>query len=157
WDCNLEDKPSPGGRLHPRHADMRDDIRTMHTLRLGFREISGFSEEDAKIIESVRGRGFDSVRDLWLRTRLNPAGLERLAEAVAFAAPALSRRDALWSVRALQRSGDKDALPLFKRVAMPELEPDIALPPMLPGQQVIEDYRHMHLSLKAHPVSFLRP
>ncbi len=39
---------------------------------------------------------------------------------------------------------------------MPELEPDVALPPMLPGEQVIEDYRHLHLSLKAHPVSFLR-
>jgi DNA polymerase III alpha subunit len=39
---------------------------------------------------------------------------------------------------------------------MPELEPDAGLPPMLPGEQVIEDYRHLHLSLKAHPVSFLR-
>ena len=49
---------------------MREDIRTTHALRLGFRQISGFSEDDAKIIESVRGEGFDSVRDLWLRTRL---------------------------------------------------------------------------------------
>jgi DNA polymerase III alpha subunit len=39
---------------------------------------------------------------------------------------------------------------------MPELEPDAHLPPMPPGQQVVEDYRHLHLSLKAHPVSFLR-
>ena len=39
---------------------------------------------------------------------------------------------------------------------MPELEPDAALPPMPPGEQVVEDYRHLHLSLKAHPVSFLR-
>ena len=30
------------------------------------------------------------------------------------------------------------------------------MPPMLPGEQVIEDYRHLRLSLKAHPVSFLR-
>ena len=62
----------------------------------------------------------------------------------------------LWAVRALQRAGDKDDLPLFARVAMPELEPDAALPPMPPGEQVVEDYRHLHLSLKAHPVSFLR-
>jgi DNA polymerase III alpha subunit len=68
----------------------------------------------------------------------------------------LSRRDALWAVRALQRTGDKDDLPLFRRVAMPELEPDVALPPMPPGEHVVEDYRHLHLSLKAHPVSFLR-
>jgi DNA polymerase III alpha subunit len=39
---------------------------------------------------------------------------------------------------------------------MPELEPDAALPPMPPGQQVVEDYRHLHLSLRAHPISFLR-
>lgn len=143
-------------KLHPRHASMKDDIRSTHALRLGFRQISGFSEEQGLRIESVRGRGFDSVRDLWLRTRLAPAALERLANADAFGSLGLTRRDALWAVRALQRTGDKDDLPLFRRVAMPELEPDAALPPMPPGEQVVEDYRHLHLSLKAHPVSFLR-
>lgn len=39
---------------------------------------------------------------------------------------------------------------------MTEIEPDAHLPSMPPGQQVVEDYRHLHLSLKAHPVSFLR-
>ena len=112
--------------MHRRHAEMRDDIRTRCALRLGFRQISGFSEQDAKTIESVRGEGFDSVRDLWLRTRLHPAALEKLAEADAFRSLGLSRRDALWAVQALQRSGDKDDLPLFERVAMPELEPDAA-------------------------------
>jgi error-prone DNA polymerase len=142
--------------IHPRHASMQDDIRTTHVLRLGFRQISGFSEEHGLRIESVRGRGFDSVRDLWLRTRLPPAALERLANADAFGSLGLTRRDALWAVRALQRAGDKDDLPLFRRVAMPALEPDVALPAMPPGEQVVEDYRHLHLSLKAHPVSFLR-
>jgi error-prone DNA polymerase len=56
----------------------------------------------------------------------------------------------------LQRAGDKDDLPLFARVKMPGLEPDIALPPMRLGEQVVEDYRRLHLSLKAHPVAFLR-
>jgi error-prone DNA polymerase len=156
WDCALEDGPRAAERVHPRHAGMRADIRSKFALRLGFREISGFSEADAKTIESVRGRGFDSVRDLWLRTRLKPAALERLAEADTFRSLGLDRRAALWAVRALERAGDKDNLPLFRRVAMPELEPEIALPPMLPGEHVIEDYRHLHLSLKAHPVSFLR-
>ena len=59
-------------------------------------------------------------------------------------------------MKALRRAGDKDDLPLFARAAMPELEPDVHLPSMPPGEQVIEDYRHLHLSLKAHPVSFLR-
>ena len=42
-------------------------------MRLGFRQVSGFAEDHALRIESVRGRGFDSVRDLWLRTKLPPA------------------------------------------------------------------------------------
>jgi len=160
WDCSLE----PGARssadarvrLHRRHADMMSDIHTTNAIRLGFRQISGFSEDDGRQIESVRGLGFDSVRDLWLRTGLHISSLERLAAADAFHSLGLDRRDALWAVRALQRSGDKDDLPLFARVKMPELEPDAALPPMLRGEHVVEDYRHLHLSLKAHPVSFLR-
>ncbi len=153
-------RPLPPARetkkLHPRHAAMAEDIRSTHAMRLGLRQISGFSEAHGRKIESVRGEGFDSVRDLWLRTRLPPAALERLAEADAFRSLGLARRDALWAVRALQRSGDKDDLPLFARVAMPELEPDADLPPMPLGEEVIEDYRHLRLSLKAHPVSFLR-
>ena len=143
-------------RLHPRHADMKDDIFSTHAVRLGFRQVSGLSAAHAVKIESVRGGGFDSVRDLWLRTSLPPAALEKLAKADAFRSLGLTRRDALWAVRALQRTGDKDDLPLFRRVKMPELEPDALLPPMPPGEQVIEDYRHLSLSLKAHPLSFLR-
>jgi error-prone DNA polymerase len=125
-------------------------------MRLGFRQISGFSEDWARKIEAARGAGFDSVRDLWLRTGLPPKALERLAHADAFRSLGLSRRDALWAVKALRRSGDKDDLPLFAHAAMTEIEPDVGLPSMPPGQQVIEDYRHLHLSLRAHPVSFLR-
>jgi error-prone DNA polymerase len=168
WDCGLEAEdrgdanPCPQAgegkkrNLHPRHADMRNDIRSTHALRLGLRQISGLSEKDAHIIESLRAGGFDSVRDLWLRTRLKPSVLERLAAADAFQSLGLDRRDALWAVRALQRSGDKDDLPLLARVSMAELEPDADLPPMPPGQQVVEDYRSLSLSLKAHPVSLLR-
>ena len=156
WDCSLEPGPPAAEHLHPRHAGMQADILAKKALRLGFRQISGLSEAHGLRIESARGTGFDSVRDLWLRTRLPPAALERLAAADAFQSLGLDRRDALWAVRALQRSGDKDDLPLFARVSMSELEPDSALPPMPPGQEVIEDYRHLHLSLKAHPVSFLR-
>ena len=155
WDCAIE-AGSVSGRLHPRHHVMKHDIRSTHALRLGLRQIGGFSEDWANTIESVRGRGFDSVRDLWLRTHLPPKALETLAHADAFNSLGLSRRDALWAVKALRRAGDKDDLPLFARAAMPELEPDAHLPSMPPGEQVIEDYRHLHLSLKAHPVSFLR-
>ncbi len=157
WDCSLESGFSaPQGRLHSRHASTSGDILTACAVRLGLRQIDGFSEDWAKTIESVRGRGFDSVRDLWLRTHLPPKALEILAHADAFNSLGLSRRDALWAVKALRRAGDKDDLPLFARAAMPEMEPNVHLPSMPPGEQVIEDYRHLHLSLKAHPVSFLR-
>jgi error-prone DNA polymerase len=156
WDCSLELASAPQGRLHPRHASMSDDILTTHAVRLGLRQIDGFSEEWGQMIEKARGKGFDSIRDLWLRTGLPPKALKKLAHADAFGSLGLSRRDALWAVKALQKAGDKDDLPLFARISMPKLEPDAGLPPMLPGEQVIEDYRHLRLSLKAHPVSFLR-
>ena len=143
-------------RLHPRHAEMADDIRATHAVRLGFRQIAGFAEVDGLAIERCRGAGFDSIRDLWLRSGLTPSVLERLATADAFRSLGLDRREALWAVRALRRAGDKDDLPLFAHAAMPAREPDVALPPMRMGEQVVEDYRRLHLSLKAHPVSFLR-
>ncbi|MCE9521986.1 MAG: error-prone DNA polymerase, partial [Alphaproteobacteria bacterium] len=101
-------------------------------------------------------RGYDSVRDLWLRTQLEPSTLERLADADAFRSIGLDRREALWAVRGLRRAGDKDDLPLLAFGATHEREPDFALPSMPLGEHVVEDYRHLHLSLKAHPVLFLR-
>src|SRR3974390_89481 len=156
WDCTLEPGRKASERLHPRHADMKDTIHSSHAVRLGFRQISEFSKEHGETIAQARGAGFDSVRDLWLRTGLQPAALERLAAADAFRSLGLDRREALWAIRALRRSGDKDDLPLFARVEMSELEPDAGLPAMPLGQQVVEDYRHLRLSLKEHPVSFLR-
>jgi error-prone DNA polymerase len=155
WDCTLE-RTLAAASLHPRHAEMKDDIWSTHTLRLGLRQISGLAEKEGGEIQKLRGAGFDSVRDLWLRTRLPPATLERLAAADAFGSLGLNRRDALWAVKALRRAGDKDDLPLFAHAAMAELEPDADLPPMPPGEEVIEDYRHLRLSLKAHPLAFLR-
>ncbi len=147
---------SSSARLHPRHISMKDEICTACAMRLGFREISGFKEDDAQTIMAVRGNGFDSVRDLWLRTGLEPSTLERLADGDAFRSLGLDRRQALWAVRGLRRSGDKDDLPLLAFESAREHEPDFALPPMLLGEHVVEDYRHLSLSLKAHPVSFVR-
>ena len=155
-DENLECE-SARKRLHPRHAEMAPDIRTTHAMRLGFRQISGFSEDDANLIERHRGPGYDSIRDLWLRTGLDPSALERLADADAFRSIGLDRREALWAIRGLRRTGDKDDLPLLAAATAREHEPDFALPTMPLGEHVVEDYRHLHLSLKAHPTSFLRP
>jgi error-prone DNA polymerase len=157
WDCTLEnDGGFVGERIHKRHAEMKEDIRSTHAVRLGFRQVKGFSKEDAERIMERRGKGYDSVRDLWLRTGLSRAVIERLADADAFRSLGLDRRDALWAARGL--GGDRDRLPLLDAIGLADIrrEPDFALPPMPLGEHVVNDYRYLSLSLKAHPVGFLR-
>ena len=177
WDCTLEEAPVAGvadpgdrpqrgrlqpgrfqeGALHPRHADMAEHIRARHAVRLGLRQISGAREEDMRRLVEARGAGYDSVRDLWLRGGLSLVALEKLADADAFRSLGLDRREALWAVRALNRVGDQDDLPLFAHNrAERDSEPDAKLPPMPLGAHVVEDYRRLSLSLKAHPVAFMR-
>jgi error-prone DNA polymerase len=148
--------PTTSPTIHRRHTSMAHEIRTTHALRLGFRQVSGFHEDDAHRIEAARTHPFDSIRDLWLRTGLEPAVLERLADADAFRSLGLDRREALWAIRGLRRAGDKDDLPLLAAASAREFEADFTLPAMPLGEHIVEDYRHLHLSLKAHPVSFLR-
>ncbi|MDE2362329.1 MAG: error-prone DNA polymerase [Hyphomicrobiales bacterium] len=159
WDCVLEilhSSPRDEGVLHTRHAWMARHIETNHALRLGFRQVSGLSQEDMQKLVSLRGSGYDSVRDVWLRTGLSTSTLELLAGADAFASLGLDRRDALWAVKGLNRAGDKDDLPLLRPLSFCATEPDAHLPAMPPGEEVIEDYRRLKLSLRAHPVSFVR-
>ena len=162
WDSTLEPGSHAAERLHDLHRSMKDDIRTTHALRLGLREIKGISEEDAKLIAAKRGAGYDSVRDVWLRTGLSTQVLERLADADAFHSLGLTRREALWATKALGRVGDSnDDLPLFEisisgASSLTAREPDVALPPMPLGEEVVNDYRFLRLSLRAHPSQFLR-
>ena len=137
---------------------MADEIRSTHAVRLGFRQIKGFREEDAEALVAARGKGYDSVRDLWLRSGLGRAAIERLADADAFRSLGLDRRDALWAARELGGGKAEDRLPLFDIAELADIrrEPDFALPPMPVGEHVVNDYRYLSLSLKAHPVSFLR-
>lgn len=125
-------------------------------LRLGFRQIKGFREEDAGWIVAARGNGYPDPESLWLRAGLQPAVLERLAEADAFAGQGLTRRDALWEVKAIRAPRP---LPLFDNALDGEgaREPRVELPPMHLGQEVVEDYVSMRLSLRAHPMELLRP
>jgi DNA-directed DNA polymerase III PolC len=156
YDATLEPGPAATTRLHELHRGMEGDIHTHCAIRLGLREIKGLSEEDTKVIEQLRGQGYDSLRDLWLRTGLAPRVIERLADADAFGSLGLTRREALWAVKALQRSGDHEDLPLFRAQAASAREPDVALVPMPLGEEVVNDYRFLKLSLRTHPASFLR-
>ena len=163
-DATLESGPRAAERLHELHREMRADVYTTHAVRLGLREIKGLSEEDAKLVVERRDVAYDSVRDIWLRTGLSPRVLERLADADAFGSLGLTRREALWATKALGRVGDRDDdLPLFAAdgnaapACIVSREPDVRLPPMPIGEEVINDYRFLHLSLRAHPAQFLRP
>lgn len=158
WDCLLEEARFDQDAVEPRHASMRGHIKTKCAVRLGFRQVKGLSDEEMEQLVERRGDGYRSVRDLWLRSGLAKSQIERLADADAFGSIGLSRREALWAVRALDAGSAAETLPLFDLGDHTDLqlEPAVALPEMLPGEQVIEDYRYLSLSLKAHPVSFLR-
>jgi len=128
-----------------------DNRLTEGALRLGFRQIAGFSAKDAEALLKARGAGYSSAEALWRRSRLASAALTRLADADAFNSVGLSRRPALWTVRALA----EPPAPLFALLeAAPEQE--VILPKMDIGEQVVEDYAHLRLSLKAHPLSLMR-
>ncbi|KQV35793.1 MULTISPECIES: error-prone DNA polymerase [unclassified Rhizobium] len=158
WDTLLEKAPFNPEAIDCRHENMAGVIRTGHALRLGFRLVTGLSENDMGRLVTCRGQGYASIRELWLRSGLERAAIERLADADAFRSLGLSRRQALWAVRALDGKSAAEKLPLFEMAGHEDLqcEPDTRLPAMPPGEEVIEDYRHLTLSLKGHPVSFLR-
>jgi error-prone DNA polymerase len=158
WDCTLEEADLDPDRIHPRHAEMRETILTKNAVRLGFRQIRGLSEDRMDAFVGRRGDGYSTVRDVWLRSGLDVDEIEKLAEADAFRSIGLGRRKALWAVKALDRKAAAEFLPLFDRpdLALRDHEPETVLPAMPPGEHVIHDYRMLGLSLKAHPVSFLR-
>jgi error-prone DNA polymerase len=145
WDCTLE----PTGR------------ENRFAVRLGLRMVRGLANADAAAIVAMRaGQPFASIDDLWRRAGVPSASLVQIAEADAFRPSLrLTRRDALWAIKALR----DEPLPLFAAAsareaeAVPEArEPTVALRPMTAGGEVVEDYGHVGLTLRSHPVSFLR-
>ena len=100
-------------------------------------------------------RRYGDVRDLWRRSGLKRASLERLAAADAFRSLGLDRRQALWEVRGLPL---ELPLPLFDHAGTADAgaEQEVTLPLMPLSEHVVNDYRTLRLSLKAHPMSFLR-
>ena len=127
-------------------------------MRLGFRQVEKVREAAAARLVAERDAGgpFESVADLHDRTKLSPAVVERLAAADAFRSIGLDRRQALWDARALKPAID---LPLFAAAHARDEGAERAahiLPQMPLSEHVVADYQTTRLSLKAHPMSFLR-
>jgi error-prone DNA polymerase len=119
-------------------------------LRLGLRQIKGLAEGDGRRLVAARGAGFADVADLARRAGLGAAVVERLARADALASLGLDRRAAVWAARGL----DPEPLPLF--VAAARAEAAVRLRPLAESEEVVEDYATLRLSLRRHPVAFLR-
>jgi error-prone DNA polymerase len=158
---------APGQRANETPALQR------FAVRLGLRMVKGLSQTDADAIVAARAdRPFAAIGDLWRRAAIPAAALVRIAEADAFRPSLkLARREALWAIRALR----DEPLPLFEAASpypssspacrgglgrgriVPEIiEPDIELHPMTAGGEVVKDYSHVGLTLRSHPVAFLR-
>ncbi|MBO6949812.1 MAG: error-prone DNA polymerase [Rhodospirillales bacterium] len=146
WDCTLE------------------DARAGRALRLGFRQAKGMREADVARLLAARDDGYQTVRDAWRRANLDRRALETMARADAWGSLGLDRRAALWQVRGLGET----PLPLFafaetqtrpgSNAPPPEwgIEPDVDLPALGIGEEVMADYRHLRLSLRKHPCALLR-
>ncbi|MGA1805183.1 OB-fold nucleic acid binding domain-containing protein [Rhizobium sp. HT1-10] len=145
WDCTLE----------------RIGNTDRHAVRLGMRMVRGLAVADAaKIVAARMNSEFENVDDMWRRSGVPAASLVELAEADAFKPSlGLERRDALWAIKALR----DEPLPLFAAAAEREekaiaeqQEPDVDIRQMTEGHNVIEDYGHVGLTLRDHPIAFLR-
>ena len=145
WDCTLE-PTSDENRL---------------AVRLGLRMVKGLANAHAAAIIATRAdQPFASADDLWRRAGVPVPALARIAEADGFRpAFGLARREALWAIKGLR----DEELPLFAAASAGEgqtvsevSEPAVTLRPMVAGREVVEDYSHTGLSLRRHPVSFLR-
>ena len=151
WDNGLEDVG--GNAAEGRRAECC-------ALRLGLRQVSGLRREDAARIVAARivdtrHVPYPDIGALQRRAGISAAAIETLAAADAFRSANLDRRQALWQARALAKA---PPLPLFEAADQSGegREPAVALPAMADGEQVVEDYRTLRLSLRAHPLSFLR-
>ena len=172
WDCVLEPATGRGGMTltrsvsegecftKPPSSSLRERSPSLTlrvsepslALRLGFRILSGFSVAHAEqIVEQRRARPFDSLDEFAQRTGLSNSVLTRLSKADAFASLRLDRRSALW-----QSLPDHAPSPLLNAQPVAD-EPAVSLPKLGAFGEVAADYRTTGLSLRAHPLKFLRP
>jgi error-prone DNA polymerase len=151
WNCTLETMISDASKMRERERISDASLIGAPVLRLGYRLIRGFSESHADLIIAARAQGpFTSFTDFVRRTGLRAGALKKLGQADAFGSLPLARREALW--RALP---EREPPTLFDGIDVPE-EP-APLPSMTPFAEVLADYHAAGLTLRNHPISFLRP
>ena len=123
-------------------------------LRLGLRQVTGLAEAEARRLVERRTEPYRDPADLWRRSGLSKRHILALTRADAFASLGLSRRDVLWAVRGLSDA----PLPLLdKSPRVRDLEPAVSLPALTLGEQVVDDYAAISMSLRSHPMALLRP
>jgi error-prone DNA polymerase len=155
WDCTLEQKTevekSEAEKAEDKEAELQKYGKPGPALRLGFRLVGGLGQEQAEQIVARRGeRRFASFEDFARRTGLGRPVLKVLTRAGAFGSLGLGRRAALWLALP-----ERDSLPLFDEVDSDE--PAVVLPAMSPLAEVLADYDTTGLTLRQHPMQFLRP
>jgi error-prone DNA polymerase len=148
----VADARKHGVAVHPVDVNFSDWDCTLEAsaLRLGFRMVAGLSRGPVDAIVASRVSGpFTSFNDLARRAGLRSGVLKTLARADVFGSLRLGRRKALW-----QALPSRDPVPLFDDVESEE--PPTELPPIEPLQEVLDDYSSTGLTLRQHPVTFLR-
>lgn len=121
-------------------------------LRLGFRQVKGLREEDMNTLVTARKKVFTSINEL-LDAGISIAALEKLGDADAFRSIGLDRRQALWEISSL---ADHPTGIFQGQASESKMEQPVVLPEMMLSEHVVQDYSSLSLSLKAHPVSFVR-
>ena len=123
-----------------------------YVVRLGFRQVRGLAEDDITLLVTGRKLNYTSIPAL-RDAGVSLGALEKLADADAFRSLGLNRRQALWEVSALADMPEA----LFKgQPSESTMEGQVSLPLMAASEHVVHDYATTSLSLKAHPVSFVR-
>jgi len=155
WDCTLE-RTSNSTPPQPARAEdpPREWGRSGPAIRLGMRLVKGLSERDAsRIYDAVTQHGpFRDIESLWRASGARVEGLRCLARADAFRSMGIDHRTALWHIRPLRN----ESLPLFEQSNFVDSEGITTLPEMPFDREVYQDYEATGLSLKAHPMSFVR-
>lgn len=131
---------------------LEEKCNRYHAMRLGFRQVKGLKSEDMQLLVAARQTPFTNIHSL-LDAGVSVNALEILAIADAFRSLGLDRRQALWEISAL---GDRPIGVFHGQESETKNETEIELPAMNLGEHVVQDYASTSLSLKAHPVSFIR-